>query len=204
MARSRGFSEVDRFLLNRWAEVAEFRRVSNRTRHKVRRLIQSVAGELQPWAAARGFELYPEIKHAEFKAYRPEWKSKSGHPAVVLCLGGFAPHKFERVDCEYPYIAAYLEGFFDGGDKKAMAATRNVAVAFRKQLGAEAAQWEDLTESWGCPALRWLKDTDAGRRVELASREQLLLDFAKEQLGALLPLSDAVSRTLAEEASTVS
>lgn len=183
------WSETDRFILERWSQVAELARCFRHTQVKMRRSLRAVRERLEGWARERGYEVGAWEHDGELWICRPAWRKDADTPFAAFCLGGFYPNGYFRVDSKFPYRCVTLEGL--DGERRV-----SVAKAIRQKLGDAASAWRDRTHDRACPLWQDLQECDESARGELGGSTDKLFQFATTQFEALIELGDAVETGL--------
>lgn len=102
------WSDLERLIIQRWQDAAEFRDAVEATEEKLEGNLRRVGDRVAEWLKPGGFELWVEGDAAEFNAYRSSWVYKEeGGPVVVLSVGSLYPNGYRKVHSDDPYLGIY-------------------------------------------------------------------------------------------------
>jgi len=189
-------SEVDRLILDRWAEVMGLLEAHRTLQDRLDEQIQIVSDRVQRWARPLGFDVACSPRDSEIYAWRPSWYDKRKDLSrVELTVGGFSPIGFRKVDAPYPYVWVYTGNLEEFRVKE----PERIALGqhFRAALGDGAREWEahDVDDSNG-PLGRYLMSYDSAHRARLLARPEALFTFCTEQFPVLFALADIIDAEL--------
>lgn len=192
---SSSYSDLDRLVLERWMDVKNLAEAQRDVQDRIEQVVEIAGERIGRWLREQGYESECEAGDAEILAWRPTWAERRRGPMVSLVLGGFCPPGFRKSDETHPYLWVYtggLEGF-----RVREPGRIAFAADLRRELGSEAARWEDDdTDDADSPLGRRLREFSAREQCELVSSPEALVSFAMEQYPKIFVLSDAIDACL--------
>jgi hypothetical protein len=193
---SSNYSDLDRLVLERWMDVKNLAEAQRDVQDRIEQVVEIAGERIGRWLREQGYESECEADGGEIAAWRPAWADRRRGAMVSLLLGGFCPSGFRKTDESHPYLWVYTGGLEEFRVKEP--ARIALAADLRRELGTEAAHWEDHdTDDTDTPLGRYLKEFGAREQCEFVSSPEALLSFAMEQYPKIFALSDAIDACLA-------
>jgi hypothetical protein len=182
-------TELDRLLLDRWQDMIGLQDGFEELQDRLARRLDGLVRALEPWAAAQGYSLDLDKKHAEVLLTKETWRDAVGSPRVSLTVGGLYPYGYRRVVSEHPYLWIYTPSLNDGAVE---AFKENLSVL----LGPDLLGWtHDECDDDG-PFGRYIETHTDVERAALASDDEALRSFVQTQATVLMALGPHIETAL--------
>lgn len=189
------YSEMDRLVLERWADVVGLIEAHRGAQDRIEEMMDVVGERVARWARPLGFETSVDTKEPEFLAWRPKWAEKRKDPKVVLALGGFCPLGFRKTDAKHPYQWVNIEGLSNYRMKEPERTA--FALSLRTALGDDAKSWDaDGIDDADQPLGRFLTTVNDKDRATVISSPDSLFAFVSDHFSPLFQLADTIEAEL--------
>jgi len=189
------FNDVERLILERWADVTGLLDARESLQDRIEEQIQTVAERVGRWAVSHGYEVDSSPRLAEINAWRPAWADRKKDPRVFLTVGGFCPIGFRKITWAHPYLWVYTANLKDYKLKEDQRTA--FARALRRALGSQATEWEghDVDDLEG-PLGRYLTQYDNTFRAKLLLNPNALFEFCIQHFPTLFGIADLIEAEL--------
>lgn len=190
------YTDVDRFILDRWEEVIRLRDAFDDLQERIQEVFDVVGSRLGKWLDPEDYYLENNSKEASFCVWKKSWTRKK-IALVYYKIGDLAPRGYRKINSDHPYLWLITRNL----DALKMKESERITFAreLKQALGESAHHWEadDISDA-DEPLGRWLTDITDRQRVELVAEPNKLFEFVKTGIEELFTLSDAIDENLAK------
>lgn len=189
------YTDVDRLMLDRWAEVNAMREAYDELLEKMTDMVNAASNRAGAWLGENGYEWDGDEKHPWLRAWRRDWEKPKGEPMVWLEIADFAPMGFGRVEAAHPWLWV-MTGQLDRLKLREADRVR-FARDLKAMLGPAAAKWEHADcDDESEPLGRYCTEVTDQQRLEMLVHPARLVEFLEAGFKELFELEPAISETL--------